>query len=306
MKVKLIAIAIIIILVLIYLATSIYQVNPSEVALVKTFGRYVMTVGPGIHFRAPWPFQSHVKVDVQSVRKVEIGFRTIKPGQYAERRSEALMLTGDGNIVSVEAVAQFRVSDPVKFVFKTTNPTDLVKFTVESVLRDRVAKRTVDEVLTSERDKIATEVSQAVQELLNAYDCGVTILNVLLQEVIPPQPVIAAFDDVNNAKQDKERYINEAMKYANSLIPAVEGEAKRILLEAEAYAQQRILKAQGETQRFLNILREYKSSPNITELRLRIEKLEEVLPKATRIIAFDDSQKILFLNLQDLLVGGSK
>ncbi len=297
---------VILIVVIIYFATGVYQVNPSEVALVKTFGKYVTTVGPGIHFHAPWPVQSHVKVDVQSVRKIEIGFRTVKPGQYAEKPAEALMLTGDGNIVSVEAVAQFRVSDPVKFVFKVTNPNDLVKFSVESVLRDRVAKRTVDEVLTSERDKIAAEVAQTVQELLNSYDCGVTILNVLLQEVVPPQPVIAAFDDVNNAKQDKERYINEAMKYANSLIPAVEGEAKKILLEAEAYAEQRILKAQGEAERFATILREYKSSPRITEQRMKIETFEEVLPKATRIVTLDSSQKILFFNLQDLLAGGSK
>ncbi|AEH51220.1 FtsH protease activity modulator HflK [Pseudothermotoga thermarum] len=306
MKTKFVVIMIVLLLLIVYFATGIYQVDPSEVALVKTFGKHVATVGPGIHLRAPWPFQSHMKVDVQTVRKIEIGFRTIKPGQYAAKPNEALMLTGDGNIVSVEAVAQFKVSDPAKFVFKVTNPNDLVKFTVESVLRDRVAKRTVDEVLTSERDRIATEVAQIAQELLNAYDCGVTILNVLLQEVVPPQPVIAAFDDVNNAKQDKERYINEAMKYANSLIPAVEGEARRILLEAEAYTEQRILKAQGEAERFASILREYKSSPGITEQRLRIETLEEVLPKATRIIVLDISQKILFFNLQDLLVGGSK
>jgi len=132
------------------------------------------------------------------------------------------------------------------------------------------------------------------------------VLNVLLQEVVPPESVIAAFDDVNNAKQDKERYINEATRYANNLIPIVEGEAKKIVLEAEAYAQQKILQAIGETQRFLSILNEYKSAPKITETRLRIETLEQVLPKAKTIILLDDSRKITFLNIDSLLGGGGK
>ncbi|HBT39233.1 MAG: FtsH protease activity modulator HflK [Pseudothermotoga sp.] len=306
MKTKLIVILVLIALVVVYLMTGIYQVNPSQVALVKTFGTYSHTTGPGIHIHAPYPFQSHVIVDVQTIRKQEIGFRTLRPGQYRSVKEEALILTGDGNIVSVEAVVQFRVSDPVKFVFNVERPEELVKFTTESALRERIAKRTVDEILTAERDKVAYEVQEMVQQLLNEYDVGVTVLNVLLQEVVPPDPVIAAFDDVNNAKQDKERYINEALRYANNLIPVVEGEAKKIVLEAEAYAQQKILQATGETQRFLSILSEYRNSPRVTETRLRIETLEQVLPKAKTIIVLDESQKIVFLNLDDLLGGGSK
>lgn len=306
MRARLLIVLIFAALVFVYLMTGIYQVDPSQVALVKTFGKYSYTSGPGIHFHAPYPFQTHVIVDVQTIRKQEIGFRTIRPGQYTTKREEALILTGDGNIVSVEAVVQFRVNDPVKFVFRVEKPEELVKFTTESALRERIAKRTVDEILTAERDRVAYEVQQMVQQLLDEYDVGITVLNVLLQEVVPPQPVIAAFDDVNNAKQDKERYINEALKYANNLIPSVEGEAKKIVLEAEAYAQQKILQAIGETQRFLSIVKEYKSAPKITETRLRIETLEEVLPKAKRIILLDESQKITFLNLDGLLGGGSK
>ncbi|MEN3009216.1 FtsH protease activity modulator HflK [Pseudothermotoga sp.] len=306
MNTKLIVALIVAVIAFVYLMTGIYQVDPSQVAIVKTFGKYSHTTGPGIHFHAPYPFQTHVIVDVQTIRKQEIGFRTIKPGQYVSKKEEALILTGDGNIVSVEAVVQFRVNDPVKFVFKVEKPEELVKFTTESALRERIARRTVDEILTAERDKVAYEVHQITQQLLNEYDVGITVVNVLLQEVVPPEPVIAAFDDVNNAKQDKERYINEALRYANNLIPSVEGEARKIVLEAEAYAQQKILQATGETQRFLSVLSEYKKAPKITETRLKIETLEEVLPKAKRIILLDDSQKVTFLNLDNLMDGGSK
>lgn len=306
MTVKTIVIIIAIIISIVYLMSGVYQVDPSQVALVKTFGKYSYTTGPGIHFHAPYPFQTHVIVDVQTIRKQEIGFRTIRPGQYTTKKEEALMLTGDGNIVSVEAVVQFRVNDPVKFVFKVEKPEELVKFTTESALRERIAKRTVDEILTAERDKVAYEVHQITQQLLDEYDIGITVVNVLLQEVVPPEPVIAAFDDVNNAKQDKERYINEALRYANNLIPSVEGEVRKIILEAEAYAQQKILQAGGETQRFLSVLNEYKKAPKITETRLKIETLEEVLPKAKRVIILDESQKITFLNLSNLVDGDSK
>jgi len=306
MKTKAIILIVAIVIVLIYFSTGIYQVDPSQVALVKTFGKYSHTTGPGIHIHAPYPFQTHVIVDVQTIRKQEIGFRTVRPGQYVQKKEEALILTGDGNIVSVEAVVQFRVNDPVKFVFNVENAEELVKFTTESALREMIARRTVDEILTAERDKVSYEVHQITQQLLNEYDIGVTVINVLLQEVVPPQSVIAAFDDVNNAKQDKERYINEALKYANNLIPSVEGEARKIVLEAEAYAQQKVLQATGETQRFLSILKEYKTAPKVTETRLKIETLEEVLPRARRIILLDGSQNITLLNLDKLIGGDGK
>ncbi|HEY8542853.1 MAG TPA: FtsH protease activity modulator HflK [Pseudothermotoga sp.] len=306
MNARLIIVFVAIAILVAYLMTGIYQVDPSQVALVKTFGKYSHTTGPGIHIHAPYPFQTHVIVDVQTIRKQEIGFRTVRPGQYVQKKEEALILTGNGNIVSVEAVVQFRVNDPVKFIFRVENAEELVKFTTESALREMIAKRTVDEILTAERDKVSYEVHQITQQLLNQYDVGVTVINVLLQEVVPPQSVIAAFDDVNNAKQDKERYINEALKYSNNLIPSVEGEARKIILEAEAYAQQKVLQATGETQRFLSILHEYKNAPRVTETRLKIETLEEVLPKAKRIILLDGSQNITLLNLDKLIGGDGK
>ncbi|MFN3691733.1 MAG: FtsH protease activity modulator HflK [Fervidobacterium sp.] len=306
MKKRAILISILIILVFFYFGTGIFQVNPSEVALVKTFGKFTNTVGPGIHVHAPYPFQSHIIVDVQSIRKEEIGFRTVGEKKFETRELEALMLTGDGNIVSVEAVVSYKVSDPVKFAFKAKSPGELVRFTTEAVLRDRISKRNVDEILTEEREKVADEVFKIVQNLLDNYEVGVKLVNVLLQEVVPPKEVVSAFDDVNNAKQDKERYINEANKYANNLIPKVEGEALKIILDAESYAQQQVLKATGETQRYIAILEEYKKSPKVMETRLKIQTLQDVLPNTNKVIFLDDSQKVTLISLDQILGGDGK
>lgn len=306
MKRKVILISILVLLLFIYFGSGVFQVNPSEVALIKTFGKFTSIVGPGIHIHAPYPFQSHIIVDVQSIRKEEIGFRTVGEKKFEPKELEALMLTGDGNIVSVEAVVSYRVSDPVKFAFKVKSPGELVRFTTEAVLRDRISKRNVDEILTEGRENVADEVFKIVQNLLDKYEAGIKLVNVLLQEVVPPKEVVSAFDDVNNAKQDKERYINEANKYTNNLIPKVEGEALKIILEAESYAQQQILKATGETQRYLAVLEEYKKSPKVMETRLKIQTLQDVLPNTNKVIFLDNSQKITLLSLDQILGGDSK
>ncbi|MFN6992441.1 MAG: FtsH protease activity modulator HflK [Fervidobacterium sp.] len=306
MKRKVIFISIFVVLLFIYFGSGVFQVNPSEVALIKTFGKFTSTVGPGIHIHAPYPFQSHIIVDVQSIRKEEIGFRTVGEKKFETTELEALMLTGDGNIVTVEAVVSYKVSDPVQFAFKVKSPGELVRFTTEAVLRDRISKRNVDEILTEGRENVADEAFKIVQNLLDKYEAGVKLVNVLLQEVVPPKEVVSAFDDVNNAKQDKERYINEANKYANNLIPKVEGEALKIILEAESYSQQQILKATGETQRYLAVLEEYKKSPKIMQTRLKIQTLQDVLPNANKVIFLDDSQKITLLSLDKILGGDAK
>lgn len=301
-----IPIIILIVLLVIYIGTGVFQVNPSEMALIKTFGKFKSMVGPGIHIHAPIPFQSHVIVDIQSIRKEEIGFRTVGDQKYETKDTEALMLTVDGNIVSVEAVVSYTVSDPVKYAFRLRDPSNLVRFSTESALRDRISKRTVDEILTGERENVADEVLAIVQNLLNTYDAGIKLVNVLLQEVVPPSEVVSAFDDVNNAKQDKERYINEATKYANNLVPKVEGQALKIQLEAESYSQQQVLKATGETQRYLALLEEYRKAPQITETRLKISTLQEVLPKAKRVMMLDNSQKLSLISLDEILGGDGK
>ncbi|ABR30494.1 cell division protein FtsH [Thermosipho melanesiensis] len=306
---KLVFWIIIIVIVLIFLGTGVYQVGPSEVALIKTFGKYTHSTGPGIHFHLPYPIQSHVIVDVETIRKEEIGFRTIESyGKISYRtiNEEALMLTGDGNIISVEVAVQYKIKDPVKFAFNVINGRDIVRFTTESVLRERVAVRNIDDVLTVARDEIAIETAEQVQKILDEYDAGILINKVYLQEVAPPDQVVEAFDDVNNAKQDKERFINEANRYANDIVPKAEGEAQKILREAEAYAKEKILEAKGETQRFLSVLKEYEIAPDITKKRLLIERLEEVFSNTKNVFVLDDSGTLKLLDVNELIGGGTK
>ena len=297
------------IVIIVYFGTGVYQVGPSEVALIKTFGKYSQTTGPGIHVHLPYPFQTHVIVDVETIRKEEIGFRTIERyGKiaYQSVQSESLMLTGDGNIISVEVAVQYRIKDPVKFAFNVINGSDLVRFTTESVLRERIAERNIDDVLTVERDRIAMETAELVQKILDRYDSGILINKVYMQEVAPPDEVVEAFDDVNNAKQDRERFINEANKYANDIVPKAQGQAEQILREAEAYAKQKVLEAEGETQRFLSVLKEYEIAPDITMKRLKIEKLQQVFSGTKNIFVLDNSGTLKLLNVNDLIGGDTK
>ena len=301
MKRKLIWISIALIAVVVYLGSGVYQVGPSEVALVKTFGKYTSTTGPGIHFHLPYPFQSHVKVDVESLRKIDIGFRT-KTDRYGKVYyesvpSEALMITGDGNIVSVEAVIQYKIKDPVAFAFNIMDDEYLVRFTTESVLRENVAMVSIDEILTVGRDKIAMETAKRVQKILDEYGAGIRVENVLLQEVTPPEEVLAAFDDVNNAKQDKEKLINEANRYANDVVPKAEGQAQKILNEAQAYANEVYLRAMGDAKRFLKVLEQYEKAPKVMEARLLYDALESILQSSTVLMNLDSGTlKIIDLN----------
>ncbi|ONN27417.1 cell division protein FtsH [Thermosipho affectus] len=300
---------VLIVIILIFLGTGVYQVGPSEVALIKTFGKYTHSTGPGMHYHLPYPIQSHVIVDVETIRKEEIGFRTIESRSGVSYRTipeESLMLTGDGNIISVEVAVQYKIKDPVKFAFNIINGKNIVRFTTESVLRERVAVRNIDDVLTVERDKIAIETAEEVQKILDEYEAGILINKVYLQEVAPPDQVVEAFDDVNNAKQDKERFINEANRYANDIVPKAEGEAEQILRKAEAYAKEKILEAEGETNRFLSVLKEYEIAPDITMKRLLIEKLEEVFSNTKNVFVLDDSGALKLLDVNELIGGGTK
>lgn len=301
------SIIILLIILGIYFSTGIYQINPSEVGLVKRFGKYVRTAGPGINYHLPAPFESVTVVDILSLRKIEIGFRTsTTPGRYsATLTEESLMMTGDNNFASVESAVQYRIKDPVQYAFKIANPDEVVKLVAESVIRERVAQRTIDQVLTSDRDQIAIEAKQTIQEILDAYESGVVIDNVRLQEVYPPSQVLAAFDDVNSANQDMEKTINTALKYYNDVVPRAEGEASRTVQEAEAYKEVQILKAEGEVTRFLQILERYEKAPEITKQRLYIEMMENILPDSKKLMLLNKNNDTFnFLDIQEVMKGG--
>ncbi|MBE0635650.1 FtsH protease activity modulator HflK [Candidatus Bipolaricaulota bacterium] len=297
----------IIVIVGIYLATGIYTVGTSEEGLVKRFGRYVRTVDPGLHYHLPAPFESVVTVNVRQVRKTEIGFRTISAApnpRYQSIDVEALMLTGDGNIARVEMVVQYLVNDSIQYAFNLIDAATIVKQATEAVMREQVATKSLDETLTEQRDTIGTETKLALQELLNAYGAGILIANVQLQDVTVPSEVLSAFYDVSNARQDKEKLINEASRYALDIVPRARGQAQEIGNQAEGYKQTRIKGAEGDVARFVEVLSRYEVGEVVTRTRLYIEAMEEILPNMDKIIVSGQEDGLLKLLNLDSAGGG--
>lgn len=297
---------VILVVVVAWLGGGIYTVDPQEVGLVKRFGKYTTQSGPGFHYRLPWPIESVVIVDQRSVRTEEIGFIPVHgrdSTDYPDRPEEAQMLTRDFNMISVETIVQYDVTKVEVFAFEVENFRTIIREAAQAVIRERVATRSVDEALTEKREEIANEVMKELQQLLDAYGTGLRIINVRLQEVTPPtQQVAAAFDDVNSAVQDKERLIFEAKRYANEQIPRAEGQAQQILNQAEGYKQSRILGAEGDVARFSAVLARYRGSEAVTEARMYIETMEEILPYLNKVILTRDAGNLLgMFSLEKLL-----
>ncbi len=323
----------IIILVIIgfYAIGGLYKVNPSEVGLVKRFGKYVRLTEPGLHYHLPTPVESVETVDIRSIRKVEIGFRTISPPpnpRYREIDDEALILTGDGNIIYAEAVVQWKVEDPLDFAFNLipsqrqvsrdypiarldpsqhyyADPRErYVEKAAEAVLREKIAETTLTEIMTIQRAEVAAEVVESLQEMMDSYSSGIQIANVKLQDTKPPEPTRSAFHDKNSALQDKERKIKEAERYENQEIPRAKGEAEQILNQAEAYKQERIKIAQGDVARFVEVLNKYQLGEDVTQTRLYIETMEDILPKMKKVVLTKGASGVLkFLDLEKLSGG---
>lgn len=265
------------------IATTFYQVQPEEVGVVVRLGRYVRTTEPGL--RAKIPFAEQVfKIPVQRQLKEEFGFRTsdpavrssFNPGDFG---TEAMMLTGDLNVAVVEWIVQYRVADPYLYLFKVRNVTGTFRAMNEAVMRQVVGDRTVTEVLTVGRQAIETRAEELLRELTQQYEMGITIEQVVLQDVNPPDPVKPSWDEVNQAQQQRDRMINEARAEYNKVIPRAKGEALQAVLEAEGYGLNRVNRAQGESARFRSIQEAYRKAPNVTRQRLYLETMERVMPK---------------------------
>ncbi len=289
-------------------AGGIYSVGPAEFGLVKRFGEYTRSTNPGLHYHLPAPFESVVIVNARSVRKEEIGFRTVSTPpnpQYREMPAEALMLTGDGNIVWVDTVIQYQVKGPESFAFNVVDATELMRMTTEAILREEVAKRTLDQVLTVERDAIGLEAQDQLQALLDGYGVGIDVVNIKIQDSKPPQQVAAAFDDVNSARQDKETRINEGERYRNDILPRARGDAEQILQAAEAYKAERVAEAEGDVARFNDVLEQYRvGDQSVTINRLYIETLEQVLPNLNVLVLSESAAgegAFKFLDLSSLM-----
>ncbi len=290
---KRVIIALIIILVLIFLATGLYTIDPEEVGVIQRFGKYTSTTTPGLHFKIPFGVDNLTKVKVTNVYKEEFGFRTVQPGiksRYSSRdfSSESLMLTGDLNIADLEWIVQYRVKDPVKYLFNVRNIEKTIRDGSEATIREIVGDRSVDEVIVLSRKEINDLAQIKLQKLLDGYDTGLEIVTINLQNVNPPDKVKPAFDNVNSSKQEKERIVNEAWEQYNKVIPEARGKAKQTIQEAEGYAVNRVNRAQGEADRFNQIYQEYKLSKSVTRKRLYIETMEEIIPTIDKLFIIDD------------------
>jgi len=277
--------------------SSVYSVQPQEVAVVLRFGAYRTTTGPGLHARIPL-VDDVIKVPVQQQLKQEFGFRTLRPGvrtQYARREytDESLMLTGDLNMANVEWVVQYRISDPRSYLFKVRNPTQTFRDLNEAVMRQIVGDRSVDETLTIGREEIAAQAKARLQELCDRYVIGIKVDQIVLQDVNPPDKVKPSFNEVNQAIQERERLINQAWADYNKVVPRARGEAEEQIRTAEGYALERVNNARGEAARFTALYEEYRKAPEVTRRRIYLETAADVLKRAGNKIVADEQMKNL-------------
>jgi membrane protease subunit HflK len=283
---------VIVIVVLGFLATSFYSVGQGEVGVIRLFGKYSRTTEPGLHWKIPFGIEKVDIVPVRLVYKEEFGFRTKQPGvktTYSQRSydDEALMLTGDLNVLDVSWVIQFRIKDPVKMLFKIRQPQETVRDLSEALMRQVIGDHSVSEALTVKKNAINVEVKKKLQNVLDRYESGIMIDKVELQEVLPPKEVSASFNEVNEAEQDKEKVINQAWEAYNKIIPKARGQAKQVIREAEGYALAKEKTAQGDAAKFLETWKAYTKAKRVTEKRLYLETLENILPEAGKLYVLE-------------------
>jgi membrane protease subunit HflK len=285
-----------------------YTVQPEERAVVKRFGKVIGISDPGLHFKLPFGIDNVRMVATERVLKQEFGFRTEGVSRDQSTRyskedhpEESLMLSGDLNMIDLEWVVQYRISDPIKYLYAMREPERTMRDISESVMRRVVGNRIGSEVLTTGRVEISTTARDEIQAAMQKYDNGIHIITVELQDVVPPARVQPAFNEVNEARQERERMINEATKQANQAIPRAEGEANRQIAQAEGYATERVNRARGEAARFSAVLAEYRDVPDVTRARLYLETLREVLPQIGSVIVVQEGQMspLPLLNLRD-------
>jgi len=283
--------------------TSYYTVPSDSVAIVQRFGKYLKEVPPGLHFKLPLGADIATIVPVKRQLKQEFGFTTPGAGDPYQSprdgRRETEMVTGDLNAALVEWVVQYRISDPVKFLFEVREPSATLRYVSESVMREVVGDRTVDEVITIGRQEIESEALIKMQALASKYAMGISIDQVQLKNINPPGPVQESFNEVNQAQQEKEKLINEARREYNKVIPLAEGEKDQRIREADGYRLKRINEAEGDVARFNALFAEYVKAPEVTRRRIYVETLQDVLPGiSSKIIIDEQSRSILpLLNL---------
>jgi len=282
--------------ILIVVLDSWYTVQPDEVAVVQRFGRYIKRADPGLHFKLPFRIDTVRKVLVKRQLKEEFGFRTLHAGiqsQYSNKDfyGESMMLSGDLSIGDVEWIVQYKIKDPVKWLFRVRDVRGTFRNICEAVMREVIGNRSINEVLTTGREDIAVESLGKIQELCEQYETGIDVNIVVLQDVNPPDPVKNSFNEVNQSLQEKENMINKARAQYNKVIPNAKGKAKQQIQEAEGYALRRVNESMGDVARFSQVLIEYRKAPDITKKRLYMETMEEIIPKMGKVVIIDEKAK---------------
>ena len=275
---------------------SIYTVAPEETGVIQRFGRYVRISGPGLHFKLPFGIESVKKVKTGRNFQMEFGYRTVEAGvrsRFTERgfKEESLMLSGDLNVVDLQWTVQYKIGNAVDWLFQVRDVEDTIRDVSESVLRRVVGNRLFDFVLTVGRAEIADKVKVEMQKVLDSFRNGIQVVNVKMQNVTPPDPVKAAFNEVNEAEQEKESKINQAQAAYNREIPKAKGNAEQMISEAEGYALERVNKSKGEADRFLSVLKDYRQAKDVTKRRLYLEAMGQLLEKVDEIYVIDADQK---------------
>lgn len=288
-----------------WLLTGIYVVGPDEVGVVQTFGKYSRAAQSGLNYHFPYPIETVKTPKVTEVKRIEIGFRSVGKNQYQTVERESLMLTGDENIVDAEMIVQYKIKDPEAYSFNFIQPELTVREASEASLRTVVGRHNIDEALTSGKFMIQEETKELVQIILDKYKTGIIVVAVQLQDVSPPQQVIAAFKDVASAKEDKNKMVNQAEGYRNDIIPKARGEAQAMIREAEGYKKARIARAEGDVAKFSAVLKEYRKAKGVTETRMYLETIEEILPNKEKIIV-PDAKSGNLINLLNLKPQGDK
>ncbi len=294
--------------------TSFYTVQAEGEAVVKRFGKVASVRQPGLHFKAPFGIDRVYFVPTRRVLKEEFGFRTVgtaRRTEYSKSRehlAESLMLTGDLKVIDVEWVVQYRIEDPEKYLHRVREQTKSIRDISESVMRRIVGNSLGSDVLTEKRVEVARKAREELQEILDSFDAGITISTIELQDVTPPERVKPAFNEVNQAEQERERMINEAEKRRNQLLPRAEGEAQQLVAAAQGYAAERTNSALGEAERFTAILAEYSNAPAVTRQRLFLEMIDQVMPRIGRVLVVEEGQMLPTLPMLNLdePAGGSR
>ncbi|MDD2213827.1 MAG: FtsH protease activity modulator HflK [Oscillospiraceae bacterium] len=271
--------------------TSLYTVKEYEQAVLMTFGKYTRTVSAGLHWKLPWPLQEARILPVNRTQKIELGYASTGDQTYESLPDDSLMITGDMNVVSIDFFVEWKISDPYKFLFQSAEPEQILRSMLQSSVRSVVGTRSIDDVLTTGKIQIQSDVLTLLMDKVETGDLGIQVLDVKVNDSEPPTDDIAsAFREVENAKQQKDTLINQAQAYRNSKLPEARSEADRILRQAEAQKISRINEAEGEREQFLAIYEQYQTASELTRRRMYLDMLQELLPGVT--VYLDDGSSV--------------